>query len=51
MKIINVKTDSKNYEIKVGDDLLGSIPLKKLVSEKDILLVIDNRVPELLNKK
>ena len=36
MKIINVKTDSKNYEIKVGDDLLGSIPLKKLVSEKDI---------------
>ena len=28
MKIIKVKTDSKNYEIKVGHDLLGSIPLK-----------------------
>ena len=51
MKIIKVKTDSKNYEIKVGNDLLGSIPLKKLVSQKDILLVIDNRVPEsLINK-
>ena len=51
MKIIKVKTNSKNYEIKVGHNLLGSIPLKKLVSQKDILLVIDNRVPEsLINK-
>ena len=51
MKIIKVKTNSINYQIKVGHDLLGSIPLKKLVSQKDILLVIDNRVPEsLINK-
>ena len=39
MKIIKVKTDSKNYDIKVGHDLLGSTPLKKLVSQKDILLI------------
>tara|TARA_B100000579_G_scaffold397639_1_gene377347 strand:+ start:1057 stop:2145 length:1089 start_codon:yes stop_codon:yes gene_type:complete len=51
MKIIKVKTDSKNYEIKVGNDLLGSIPLKKLVSQKDILLIIDSQVPELLINK
>ena len=51
MKIIKVKTDSKNYEIKVGNDLLGSIPLKKLVSQKDILLIIDNKVPALLINK
>ena len=47
MKIIKVKTDSKNYDIKVGHDLLGSIPLKKLVSQKDVLLIVDNKVPEL----
>ena len=47
MKIIKVKTDSKNYDIKVGHDLLGSTPLKKLVSQKDILLIVDNKVPEL----
>ena len=35
MKIIKVKTDSKNYDIKVGHDLLGSTPLKKLVSQKN----------------
>ena len=39
MKIIKVKTDSKNYDIKVGHDLLGSTPLKKFVSQKDILLI------------
>jgi len=51
MKIIKVKTDSKNYDIKVGHDLLGSTPLKKLVSQKDILLIVDNKVPELLINK
>ena len=51
MKIIKVKTDSKNYDIKVGHDLLGSAPLKKIVSQKDILLVVDNKVPELLINK
>ena len=45
MKIIKVKTDSKNYDIKIVHDLLGSIPLKKLVSQKDILLIVDNKVP------
>ena len=51
MKIIKVKTDSKNYDIKVGHDLLGSTSLKKLVSQKDILLIVDNKVPEsLINK-
>ena len=51
MKIIKVKTDSKNYDIKVGHDLLESTPLKKLVSQKDILLIVDNKVPELLINK
>ena len=51
MKIIKVKTDSKDYDIKVGHDLLGSTPLKKLVSQKDILLIVDNKVPELLINK
>jgi len=51
MKIIKVKTDSKKYDIKVGNDLLGTIPLKKLVSQKDILLIIDSKVPELLINK
>ena len=48
MKIIKVKTDSKIYDIKVGHDLLGSTPLKKLVSQKDVLLIVDKKVPELL---
>ncbi len=48
MKIIKVKTDSKNYDIKVGHDFLGSTPLEKLVSRKDILLIVDNKAPELL---
>ncbi len=30
MKIIKVKTDSKNYDIKVGHDLLGSTTTKFL---------------------
>ena len=51
MKIIKIKTDSKKYDIKVGNDLLGTIPLKKLVSQKDILLIIDSKVPELLINK
>ena len=51
MKIIKVKTDSKNYVITVGHDMLGSTPLKKLVSQKDILLIVDNKVPELLINK
>ena len=51
MKIIKVKTDSKNYDIKVGHDLIGSTPLKKLVSQKDILLIVDKKVPELLINK
>ena len=51
MKIIKVKTDSKNYDIKVGHDLLGSTPFKKLVSQKNILLIVDNKVPELLINK
>ena len=28
-----------------------STPLKKLVSQKDILLIVDNKVPELLINK
>ena len=51
MKIIKVKTDSKNYDIKVGHDLLGSTPLKKLVSQKDILLIVENKEPELFIKQ
>ena len=51
MKVIKVKTDSKNYDIKVGHDLLGSTPLKKLVSQKDVLLIVDKKVPELLINK
>ena len=51
MKIIRVKTNSKNYDIKVGHDLLGSIPLKKLVSQKDVLLITDSKVPEFLINK
>ena len=51
MKTIKVKTNSKNYDIKVGNDLLGSIPISKLVSGKDVLLIIDNKIPELLINK
>ena len=51
MKIIRVKTNSKNYDIKVGHDLLGSIPLKKLVFQKDVLLITDSKVPEFLINK
>ena len=51
MKTIKVKTNSKNYDIKVGNDLLESIPISKLVSGKDVLLIIDNKIPELLINK
>ena len=46
MKIIKVKTDSKNYEINLGHNFLCSIPIKKLVSNKDVFIIFDRKVPE-----
>ena len=37
MKIIKVKTESKNYEINLGHNFLRSIPIKKLINNKDFL--------------
>ena len=46
MKIIKIKTESKNYEINLGHNFLRSIPIKKLINNKDIFIIFDKKVPE-----
>ena len=45
MKEIKINTDSKNYPVLVGTDILSDNNLKEF-SNKEILLVIDSKIDE-----
>tara|TARA_B100000886_G_scaffold10970_1_gene7118 strand:- start:35 stop:469 length:435 start_codon:yes stop_codon:yes gene_type:complete len=51
MTTLIVKTDSKKYEIHLGHGLVDKISLKSLVGKKEVLLLIDNKVPKPFVKK
>ena len=45
MKEIKINTDSRNYPVLVGTDILSEKNLKEF-SNKEILLVIDSKIDE-----
>ena len=45
MKEIKINTDSRNYPVLVGTDILSENNLKEF-SNKEILLVIDSKIDE-----
>ena len=51
MTTLKVKTDSKKYEIHLGHGLVDKISLKRLVGKREVLLLIDNKVPKPFVKK
>ena len=51
MTILKVKAASKKYQIHLGHGLLDKISLKRLVGKKEVLLLIDNKVPKHFVKK